>query len=161
MFSVKKIIALLVLFFVFPTPTYAVCPACTIAVGAGVGLSRYLGIDDTVTGLWVGALIISSSFWMATSWKQNKWLIAGAMFLIVIVPLFYIDVIGHPLNKLWGVDKLFLGSIIGSLVFLANIKIDKILRSYNNGKVFVAYQKVILPVISLLTASIVFYFITK
>ncbi len=32
----------------------AICPICTIAVGAGVGFSRYLGIDDTIAGLWIG-----------------------------------------------------------------------------------------------------------
>lgn len=33
----------------------AVCPVCTVAVGTGVGLSRWLGVDDTITGLWLGA----------------------------------------------------------------------------------------------------------
>ncbi len=156
-------IIILFLFFIFisVTPVYAVCPACTIAVGAGIGLSRYLGIDDTVTGLWIGGLIVSLSFWMAISWRKNKWLIAGLMFLITMAPLYYIDIIGHPLNTLWGVDKLLLGSFAGSGLFLLSIKADKVLRKYNQGKVFVPYQKVILPVTLLFLGSLVFYLLTK
>jgi len=35
------------------------CPVCTIAVTAGVGLSRWLGVDDLISGLWVGGLLVS------------------------------------------------------------------------------------------------------
>jgi hypothetical protein len=34
-----------------------VCPVCTIAVAGGVGLCRYLGIDDLISGSWIGALL--------------------------------------------------------------------------------------------------------
>ena len=37
----------------------ALCPVCAIAVGAGIGVSRWLGVDDTITGVWVGGLIVS------------------------------------------------------------------------------------------------------
>lgn len=37
---------------IFAKKALAVCPICTVAVGAGVGLSRCLGIDDSITGLW-------------------------------------------------------------------------------------------------------------
>jgi hypothetical protein len=34
-----------------PFMAKAVCPVCTIAIASGVGLCRYLGIDDLVSGL--------------------------------------------------------------------------------------------------------------
>jgi len=37
--------------FLFAEKALAVCPICTVAVGAGVGLSRWLGIDDTIN--WI------------------------------------------------------------------------------------------------------------
>jgi hypothetical protein len=40
----------------FAETASAICPLCTIAVGAGVGLSRWIGVDDAVTGLWIGGL---------------------------------------------------------------------------------------------------------
>ncbi|HOM68532.1 MAG TPA: hypothetical protein PLA57_01965, partial [Candidatus Paceibacterota bacterium] len=50
----------------------AVCPVCTLAVGAGLGLSRWLKIDDLVSGLWVGALIVSLTFWTDDFLKKKK-----------------------------------------------------------------------------------------
>lgn len=50
---------------------HAVCPVCTVAVGAGLGLAEYLGIDDLISGLWIGALIVSISLW-TISWLQKK-----------------------------------------------------------------------------------------
>ena len=47
-FSLPALLALVAL------PAQAVCPVCIVAVGAGLGLSEYLGIDDTIAGVWIG-----------------------------------------------------------------------------------------------------------
>jgi hypothetical protein len=36
---------------IVPNFVLAQCPVCTVAIGVGVGLCRYLGIDDLITGL--------------------------------------------------------------------------------------------------------------
>jgi len=54
-------------------PAKAVCPVCTVAVGAGLGFSRYLGIDDTISGIWIGGLMVSISFWTIDWMKTKKW----------------------------------------------------------------------------------------
>ncbi len=41
----------------------AVCPVCIVAVGAGLGLSEYLGIDDSIAGVWIGGMLIALSTW--------------------------------------------------------------------------------------------------
>ena len=43
----------------FAKKALAVCPICTVAVATGIGFSRWLGIDDTITGLWIGGLTVS------------------------------------------------------------------------------------------------------
>ena len=147
---------------------YAVCPVCTVAVGAGVGLSRWLGIDDTVTGLWVGGFLISSSLWL-DSYLENKkigfpirtFILVLIFYLVTILPLYFTGIIGHPYNKIWGIDKLIVGISIGSALFLASIFLDKYLRAKNGGKVLFYYQRVILPVALLILGSGVFYFLTK
>jgi len=51
----KILISFLSVLVIFNTnQVFAVCPVCTVAAGAGVGLSRWLGIDDIIIGLWVG-----------------------------------------------------------------------------------------------------------
>ncbi len=148
------------------TNSYAVCPVCTIAVGAGLGLSRYLGIDDTITGLWVGGLILSSAFW-AADWLHNKKVgiklsvLNGAMsvlfFFVTIIPLYFTDIIGHPYNQVYGLDKLVFGTLFGMVIFLLALALDKQVRKINGRQLFV-YQKVVFPVTSLAIISLIMYF---
>jgi len=159
---------ILLSFLLFPTKAFAVCPVCTVAVVAGLGLSRWFGIDDAISGIWIGGLILSSGLWMA-SWlsKHNVRLpflplwSAILMYILVIVPLVLTGVIGHPLNRLWGIDKLLIGTTVGSIAFLAGVFTDRVVRVMNNGKVRFFYQKVIFPVSFLITSSLIFYFITR
>ena len=50
----------------------AVCPLCTIAVAGGVGFSRWIGIDDTISGLWIGALTLSMALWNINWFDKKK-----------------------------------------------------------------------------------------
>ena len=164
------IIALLILFISFlslPQQAHAVCPLCTVVVAAGLGISRYLGVDDTVSGIWIGGLIVSSGLWLANWIGKKKWKIPFKAFLsvllfylLVIPPLYWWKMIGIPGNTLWGLDKILVGTITGSLVFLLGALANKLLRRTNNGKVYVYFQKVILPVLFLTIASVIFYKIT-
>lgn len=146
---------------------HAVCPICAVAVGAGLGISRYLGIDDTVTGVWIGGLILSSGLWLSGWIERKGWRVpykeifsVAFFFLLVIPPLYWMKMIGLSGNTLWGVDKILLGTIIGSIVFLLGVWLDKWLRIVNGGQVYVYYQKVIIPVFLLSVTSFVLYLIT-
>ena len=165
----KKLVSVLIFIasFVFPKPAYAVCPICTITVGAGLGISRWIGIDDSVTGLWIGGLILSSGLWMAEWLNKKKWrvpypkIVSVLLFyLFVIPPLYVANMIGVANNTLWGMDKVLIGTFVGSAVFIIGVIIDKWLRTTNNDKVYIYYQKVIVPVFLLALASLFFYLIT-
>lgn len=170
----KKIITFISSFVVFnlffTVKTYAVCPVCTVAVAAGLGLSRFLGIDDTVSGVWIGGLTLSLSFWFI-DWIEKKWQLKSkfkyvghvsllAMFSLVYVPLIVAGIIGHPFNTLWGIDRLVLGGVFGVVAFLLGMFADKKVREIK-GKQLFNFQKVVFPVVSLAIVSLVFYFITK
>ncbi len=145
----------------------AVCPICIVAVGAGLGISRYIGIDDAVTGVWIGGLIVASGLWFATVIENKKWkvpypeVISVVSFLVLtIIPMYIGKIIGHPGNKLWGVDKILLGTVAGSITFILSVYLDKALRKTNNGEVYIYYQKVILPVLLLTIMSFTFWSLT-
>lgn len=80
---------------------------------------------------------------------------------LVIVPLIWIDIVGHPLNKLWGMDKLLLGIVVGSLVFLSSVKLYDYLKAKNGGRAHFPFEKIAFPVVSPIIFSGIFYFITK
>ncbi|HIU65153.1 MAG TPA: hypothetical protein IAC63_00740, partial [Candidatus Enterousia avicola] len=50
----------------------AVCPVCTVAVGAGLEGMRLLGVDDVITGIWAGGLTLSLFFWTAGWLKKHN-----------------------------------------------------------------------------------------
>ena len=148
------------------SPSYAVCPVCTVAVGAGVGLSRYFGINDIISGIWIGALIVSMAMWTVDILIKRKiqkiWLPALVfllMFALTVYPLKLSGIIGHPSNKILNMDKLLFGVFAGNLLFLLGVMLDKYLRRLNRNKVFFPYQKVVVPVSLLLMSSIVIYFL--
>jgi len=143
-----------------------VCPICTIAVGAGVGLCRWLGIDDLISGAWIGGLLMSLAIW-TIDWlnkKKIKFLFRKPLILIFwyaisILPLYQFGIIGHPENKFFGIDRLLFGIISGSIIFLISVFFNNLLLKKNEGKVFFPFQKVVIPVSFLLILSLIFYFI--
>ncbi|MFA5184032.1 MAG: hypothetical protein WC456_00730 [Patescibacteria group bacterium] len=151
-------------------PAAAVCPVCVVAVGAGLGLSEYLGIDNTIAGLWIGGLLVSITIWTINWLNKKNWLfgnkdlrdliIAVLYYGLTFWPLWAQDLIGHPASRIWGVDKVVFGAIIGSLAFLA------MTLWYNNikerrGHAHFPFEKVVMPVGALIILSGVFYFLTR
>ncbi len=183
----KKIFGFLVVltaFLLTPSPVLAVCPVCTVAVVAGLGISRALGIDDTVTSIWIGGLILSSAFWTIDWIEKSKFkekvfafackvkcgvtekqsltfYVTLAYYLLVFIPLILDHTIGKTLNTFWGVDKILLGTAIGSVVFLIGISLDKLVRKVRDGKQLFHFQKVVFPVSMLIISSLIFYILTK
>ncbi|PIZ49585.1 hypothetical protein COY29_01480 [Candidatus Woesebacteria bacterium CG_4_10_14_0_2_um_filter_39_14] len=136
------------------------CQVCTLAVGAGLGLSRWIGVDDAVSGIWIGGLILSSSLWFY-SWLSKKYpklhttpymlLTTTLIYILSLIPLVWTGVL---------IYKLVIGIVIGSLTFLLGIWADKKVRKIK-GKQLFNFQKVVFPVASLLISSIIVWIITK
>ncbi len=146
-----------------------VCPICTIAVAGGVEISRWLGVDDTISGVWIGGLVISVSLWLVMWLKQKninfRWL-PGLIFVLfyatTFLSLYLMKMIWmENCQKLWGYDKLLVGIVFGSLGFVVGHGLNVFLKKFHNNKVYFPFQKVVLPLILLIAASIVFHFITK
>lgn len=171
MFKLKETIIYcsVAVFIIFiPSYTHAVCAICTAGAVAGVGLSRWLGIDDTITGLWLGGVIVSLIYW-TLDWLRRKKINFRAMgiltflfyYLTIALPLYYKDIIGHPFNKLWGVDKLILGILIGSVSFYIFNLFYLALKKRNGGHAYFSFQKVAMPLFPLIVLSLVFYYLTR
>jgi len=142
------------------------CPICTIAVGAGVGLCRYLGIDDLISGTWIGGFLMSLTIW-TIDWLNKKKirflfrkiLVFAFWYGITIFPLYLLSIMGHPENKFLGIDKLIFGIISGSIIFLISVFVHNFLIKKNNGKSYFPFQKVVIQVLFLVVLSLIFYFI--
>ena len=141
-----------------------VCPVCVVAIGAGLGFSRWLGIDDLVSSVWIGAFMIAIISWTLSYMKKKKWdfqddgiVITLAYLVLTFIPLYYAGIIGHPLNRIFGLDKIIFGSIIGAIVLYLGHWLHHYLKKINHNKSFFPYQRVVVPVVLLILASIINY----
>lgn len=146
----------------------APCAVCVIAISSGLGISRALGIDDSMTGVWIGALLLSLSLftdaWLKKKWPQFRFstLVSFASVYLLTLPFFFIFDLFSAGGQIFGVSRLLLGMILGSIFLLLGLYTDRILRQLKDDhKVFFPFQKVIVPVIFLLLATLFTYILVS
>lgn len=168
--ALNKIFILFSVFFGFilAGTAKAVCPACVIAVGAGLGFSRWLGVDDVVSSIWIGAIMVAVILWTVYELRKKKWgfrfdtvVVALCYYALMFVPLYYYEILGHPLNKFLGTDKIIFGTFVGSIAFLLAHLLHNYLKKLNNDKSYFPYQKVVVPFALIVVVSLIFYLIIK
>jgi hypothetical protein len=142
---------------------WAVCPVCTVAVGAGLEGARLLGVDDVITGIWAGGLTLSLFFWTA-GWLKKKGV--TNIFWQIIAPfvayyaflgcIYLLPDVNFGANSLWGIDKFLMGIVVGTLAFYFGARWYIKIKRDNGGRARFAFQKVIVPLSFLLVATAVF-----
>lgn len=140
------------------------CPLCTISIGAGLGLSRWLKVDDSITGLWIGALLLAFSIftynWLAKKMGKKSLftflIILIAYWFLSFLPLYASKIINTTCKTIFGLNRLVFGSLVGIIFAGIAILIDKLLRRIKEGKALFPYQKIILPISILIITSFIF-----
>ena len=152
---------------VYVAPAFAHCPLCAAATGAMVSTARVMGVDDSITGLFIGAFIISMALWadklivkkFGRKIPLQSYVISVASLVIMLVSFYISGILGgmpEALN-LFGMERLFFGILLGSIASLAAFEFHGLLRKENGGKNHIPYQGVMLPVIVLVIISVGFY----
>lgn len=139
------------------------CPICTVGLAAGVGLSRWLKVDDVISGLWIGALILALSIW-TFNWllkKKDKkpfWILIICVvvwYLLTFVPFYYTGMLNVECQKIIGLNRLVFGAGLGVLVAAIALWLENFARKGIEKKRLFPFQKVIIPIVILLIASII------
>jgi hypothetical protein len=154
----------------FAPAASAICPICTVVVSSGVGLSRYLGVDDSISGLWIGGLTVSAIEW-TLNWMEKKkidfkgkalltWL---GYYALVLSAFYFTDFMENPIQTICScaADKLFLGIVTGSAAFAMGASWYYYTKEKNGGKALFPFQKVAFPVVPLVLLIFFFNFLTK
>lgn len=163
---VSVVLAVFLLSLISATKTFAICPLCTVAVGAGLGFSRYFGIDDLITSVWIGGILTSFSLMTAekiSSKFKIKWYLSELLSILLFfgmtfIPFHFLGITGNELNSIWGIDKILLGTVAGSIMFYIFSKLY-FLTKEKMGTVLFPYQKVVFPVTSLWLCTLISYII--
>ncbi len=145
---------------------YAQCPVCVITVGGGLFIAKKLGVDDLLTALWISGLNTAISFWFVSFIKKpkilrNPLIWTAIMFVSTLVYFITTKQMYHKNNTFLHMDKVLIGLVVGMIVWLLGIGLDKLIRKYNHGKVLFFYQKVIVPLTLLLAITGVFAVLIK
>lgn len=150
-----------------PAAVRAHCPLCTAATGSLVLVSRFYGVDDMVVSTFIGAFIISTAMWANRVLKKRN---NGMNFIAyqpvaLILASLALTIWGFQTGglvseaRLFGLDKIVAGVVIGSIMTVAAYKADRMLRIMNGGKHFMPFQ-VIVVTVALLVATVAGYYIS-
>lgn len=161
----KKILvfALGVISPLFFAPTASAhCPLCVAGAGVGLTLSRWVGIDDSITGVWLAAFLGAISFWSETA------LIKKQELRLLLRPLIYIGIFVATIwsfykfnlvvkhGNIFGIHKLTFGMIAGGVIFYLVDMVDDYLIK-KKGRVFFPYQRIVVSLGSILLLSMGIY----
>ncbi len=139
------------------------CPICTVGLAAGVGLSRWLRVDDVISGLWIGALILALSIW-TFNWLLKKrekkpfWVLLLCIvfwYLLTFVPFYYTGLLDTECQKILGLNRLVFGAGLGIVMAAVALKIENFARKGTEKKRLFPFQKVIIPIVILLITSFI------
>ena len=151
-------------YLLLPTSVFAHCPLCVAGAGVGLTLSRILGIDDTITGVWLGAFLGALAFWFSTSLGRRNKLFKNKIsefglyivFIALTVASFYQFNLIEKHIDIFGYDKLPFGMIIGGVGFYAVNKADIFFRR-RDGRHFFPYQRIVVSLATMIVLSVFFY----
>ena len=156
------------------------CPLCTAGAAAGIGIAKAYGVDDSISGLLIGALIASSGLWVHNMLKKRKinlplqaFFLVVIMFLLFAVPFYYKGVIinfemvrsmpeSHSMlgMGIYGIDKLLFGMIVGTILLAAVFGISDHIK-LKRGKRLFAFQGLVFMILALAVFSLIFWLLTK
>ena len=160
-----KLITLTTLIASLPTIVHAnpACIVCTVAIGASLEISRKLGINDNIVGLWTGALLALLGFWSILWFDKKGWNFKGRNSLLMILSLSLIFTI-YTENfrytpKIIGIfymDSFLFSALIGAGTYICSQKFYQWMKDKNGGHAHFPFEKVIIPLIMLISFSILF-----
>lgn len=162
----KKIILSIIFLLIQKSIAFAnpACAVCTVAIGASLGLARYLGINDNVVGLWAGALLTLLGYWSIVWFDRKNWNFYGRDALLMLLSLsmagvVYIKDIQYSPQILGFLDPFLFSVIVGSIVFVFSQKLYQWLKKKNGGHAHFPFEKVVMPVAMLFVLSFLFNYI--
>lgn len=159
----KKLLASLMCMLPMSAFANPACPVCTIAIGAALPITRRLGVQDAVVGLWAGAFLAIMGYWIIKWMDKRGWQFWGRNVLVLTLSVaticfVYISTVKYSPCTYLGflhVDPLLFGTVLGALLFIITEKVYDWMKAHNNGHAHFPFEKVVLPVVVLALASLV------
>ncbi len=151
------------LFFAIKAYANPACAVCTVAVGASLEIARYYGVEDTVVGVWAGALLALLGYWLILWFNKKDWYFWGRDALLMGISVgsigfMYISEMPYSpqVIGIFYLDPLLFSTILGALTFIYVSKFYQWMKARNGGHAHFPFEKVVLPVAALALLSVYF-----
>lgn len=139
------------------------CAVCTVAVGASLEVARRYGVDDSVVGVWAGAMLALLGYWLILWFEKKNWNFWGRDVLLMAISVgsigfMYVSEFAY-MPKVIGIfymDPLLFSTILGALTFIYVSKFYQWMKVKNGGHAHFPFEKVVLPVVALALLSVYF-----
>lgn len=137
------------------------CPLCVAGTGAGLVLSRWLGIDDSISGVWIAAFLGATSFWLGNTLKKKylplqDLVIYLSVFGLTLWSFYAFNLIDNHAGLIMGIPKLTFGIVTGGIVFYL-VEVGNAFIKKKRGKVLFAYQPIVFSLVAILVLSAAIY----
>src|SRR3989338_2252487 len=155
-------------FFLFSGLRYAEahCPLCTMGAAAATAGAVWLGVNNIVIGLFIGAFAVSTGWWVSNLIKKKyipsqKPVIILVSYITTIIPIsklipsiypFYISLMGDYgsiLNRTYIINPFVIGTVFGGIIVSIAPTISKKITILRQGRT-ISYQGVIITFLTLL-----------
>jgi hypothetical protein len=162
MMIIFSLINLIAFGFIFASAASAHCPLCVAGAGVGLTLSRFVGVDDSITGIWMAAFLGATSFYFTSftlrkiRFPFKKFLVYLAIFVSTIWSFYQFNLVNAHNGYLFGLPKLTFGLILGGIIFYLVDIVDAIVIKRHQG-VYFPYQRVIVTLGSVWILSLITY----
>src|SRR3989338_1786548 len=119
------------------------CPLCTAATIVGVGVTRSFGLDDSIVGIFVGGMIISTALWFNNVLKKRnigtkgneKLRLLSLIILtsiLTLVTFYYAGLFGRGNEfRIFGIESILVGSFSGGILSLGAFYYSNYLKNKN------------------------------
>ena len=151
----------------FATAAHAnpACAVCTVAVAASLEIAHYLGVDDSVVGVWAGAFLALLGYWMIVWFERKKWRFAGRDFLLItlsvaMIGFMYVSKLEYNPQPIlvFFLDPFLFSVILGALTLILSNHFYQWMKKKNGGHAHFPFEKVAVPVVALALLSLLFYY---
>lgn len=141
------------------------CAVCTVAVAASLEIARYLGVDDSVVGVWSGAFLVLLGYWMIVWFDKKGWNFRGRDFILIALSvsmigfMYYNHLVYDPEPILvFFLDPFLFSVLLGAAALILSNRLYQWMKARNGGHAHFPFEKVAVPVLALLILSIYFYY---
>lgn len=151
----------------FATAAHAnpACAVCTVAVAASLEIAHYLGVDDSVVGVWAGAFLALLGYWMIVWFEHKKWRFTGRDFLLItlsvaMIGFMYVNKLEYDPQPIlvFFLDPFLFSVILGALTLILSNHFYQWMKKKNGGHAHFPFEKVAVPVVALALLSLLFYY---